>query len=251
MPKITRDGCTIFPQAEAFFAEPAAIQSTYTYFKLRWMNRVRTEINPMTPYLIRNLSMALALIGGGLIFLAHPGPAFAEGGTAQEAPARETEPTYSEDEIIQAAAKFFGVTAETMGDAVHKVFSTYGEPNAFIQGEEGSGAFVVGARYGDGTLVMKSGPTAEVYWQGPSVGWDFGGDAAKVFTLVYNLPDTDAIYKRFPGVSGSAFFIGGIGVNYQQRGDIVLAPMRAGVGLRLGANVGYMNITRERDWLPF
>jgi hypothetical protein len=205
----------------------------------------------MIPPIFRDISFVLAFIGAGVGMAATASGALAEPRTAQEAPARETEPTYSEDEVINAAAAFFGVTAETMGDAVHEVFSAYGEPNAYIQGEEGSGAIVVGARYGDGTLVMKNGPTAEVFWQGPSIGWDFGGDAAKVFVLVYDLPNTDAIYQRFPGVSGSAFFVGGIGVNYQQRGDIVLAPMRAGVGLRLGANVGYMNITRERDWLPF
>lgn len=178
-------------------------------------------------------------------------PAAAENGQVQEAPPRTTESTYSEDEVIAAAAEFFGVTAEAMAEAVHTIFAQNGEPNAYIAGEEGSGAIVIGARYGNGNLVMKSGSTAEVYWQGPSAGWDFGGDAAKVFTLVYNLPDTDAIYQRFPGVEGSAYFIGGIGVNYQQRGDIILAPMRAGVGLRLGANVGYLNYTRERDWLPF
>ncbi len=169
----------------------------------------------------------------------------------EQAPATESEPKYSEEEIYAAASEFFGETAEGLAEVIHRIFAENGEPNAYIQGEEGSGAMVVGARYGDGTLVMKAGPTAKVYWQGPSAGWDFGGDAAKTFTLVYNLPNKDAIYQRFPGVTGSAFFIGGIGANYQQRGDIILVPMRAGVGLRLGANVGYLNYTRQRDWLPF
>lgn len=169
----------------------------------------------------------------------------------ERAPATESEPKFSEEEIYAAASEFFGDTAEGLAEVVHRIFKENGEPNAYIQGEEGSGAIVVGARYGDGTLVMKAGPTAKVFWQGPSAGWDFGGDAAKTFTLVYNLPDADTIYQRFPGVTGSAFFIGGIGANYQQRGDIILVPMRAGVGLRLGANVGYLNYTRERDWLPF
>lgn len=170
---------------------------------------------------------------------------------SEQAPSQETDPRYSEEEIYAAASEFFGGTAEGLAEVVDRVFSENGEPNAYIQGEEGSGAIVVGARYGDGTLVTKAGPTARVFWQGPSAGWDFGGDAAKTFTLVYNLPNTDAIYQRFPGVSGSAFFIGGVGANYQQRGDIILVPMRAGVGLRLGANIGYLNYTRERDWLPF
>ncbi len=192
---------------------------------------------------------ALTGLSTGLFF--SPGAAHAQDGTRQEAPVQETEPTFSEDEVIQAASEFFGVTAETMAEAIHTVFARNGEPNAYIRGEEGSGAIIIGARYGNGLLTMKSGQTAQVFWQGPSAGWDFGGDAAKVFTLIYNLPDTDTIYQRFPGVTGSAFFIGGIGVNYQQRGDIILAPMRAGVGLRLGANVGYLNYTRQRNWLPF
>ncbi len=194
-----------------------------------------------------NRSKAVALAFAGLIVLGSTS-ARAEG---QEAPARETDPKFSEEEVFAAASEFFGGTAEGLAEVVHRVFADNGEPNAYIQGEEGSGAIVIGARYGDGTLVTKAGPTARVFWQGPSAGWDFGGDAAKTFTLVYNLPNTDAIYQRFPGVSGSAFFVGGIGANYQQRGDIILVPMRAGVGLRLGANVGYLNYTRERDWLPF
>jgi len=203
------------------------------------------------PQMAMVLSTVWALIGLGIGLTLSFGVAYAEDGARQEAPLRETEPTFSEDEVINAASEFFGVTAETMAEAVHEVFARSGEPNAYIQGEEGSGAIVIGARYGNGTLTMKSGETAQVFWQGPSAGWDFGGDAAKVFTLIYNLPDTDTMYQRFPGLSGSAFFIGGIGVNYLQRGDIILAPMRAGVGLRLGANVGYLNYTRERDWIPF
>jgi hypothetical protein len=202
----------------------------------------------MTPLLHRwNKTTVAALACAGLLALGATS-VHAEG---QEAPERETEPKFSEEEVFAAASEFLGGTAEGLAEIVHRIFAENGEPNAYIQGEEGSGAIVVGARYGDGTLVTKAGPTARVFWQGPSAGWDFGGDAAKTFTLVYNLPDTDAIYQRFPGVSGSAFFVGGIGANYQQRGDIILVPMRAGVGLRLGANIGYLNYTRERDWLPF
>jgi len=202
----------------------------------------------MTPLLHRwNKTTVAAFACVGLLAFSS-GTARAEG---QEAPTRETDPKFSEEEVFAAASEFFGGTAEGLAEVVHRIFAENGEPNAYIQGEEGSGAIVIGARYGDGTLVTKAGPTARVFWQGPSAGWDFGGDAAKTFTLVYNLPNTDAIYQRFPGVSGSAFFVGGIGANYQQRGDIILVPMRAGVGLRLGANIGYLNYTRERDWLPF
>jgi hypothetical protein len=225
---------------------------------LPFPKKVATKLerrNKMTARFFPTMAMALlgvwALTGLGTGLLLSSSAVFAEDGTRQEAPVRETEPTYSEDEVINAASEFFGVTAATMAEAIHEVFARNGEPNAYIKGEEPSGAILIGSRYREGTLAMKSGQTAHVFWQGPSAGWDFGGDAAKVFTLIYNLPDTDAIYQRFPGVSGSAFFIGGIGVIYQPRGDIVLAPMRAGVGLRLGANIGYLNYTRERDWLPF
>lgn len=170
---------------------------------------------------------------------------------AAPAYAADKEDTYSENEIVLAAANFFGTTAEEMAKVVHKIFEDNGEPNAYIKGEEGSGAIGVGLRYGSGQLVMKNGAQSRVYWRGPSIGWDWGGDAAKVFTLVYHLPNTDKIYQRFPGVEGSAYLIGGIGVNYQQRGDIILAPMRAGVGVRLGANVGYLNYSRESGWFPF
>lgn len=173
--------------------------------------------------------------------------------TNQQAPAvrSESSNTYSEQEIVREAGQVFGSTAQGLADAVHSVFKKYGEPNGYIKGEEASGAIVLGLRYGSGTLVLKNGGQAKVYWQGPSAGWDFGGDAVKVFTLVYNLPDKQTIYQRFPGVEGSAYLIGGIGVNYQQRGKVILAPMRSGVGLRLGASVGYLKYTRDREWLPF
>ena len=124
-------------------------------------------------------------------------------------------------------------------------------PASPLPSEEAAGAIGVGLRYGAGTLEMKNGTTRKVYWQGPSIGWDLGGNGAKVFTLVYNLPNGDAIYRRFPGVEGSAYFIGGIGINYQRADDITLAPMRAGVGLRLGANIGYLAYSKKRHILPF
>jgi len=159
--------------------------------------------------------------------------------------------TYSEDEILEAVRGFFGDVSEDMAKAVARVFEDQGRPNAYIVGEEGAGAIGVGLRYGSGSLNMKPGRVQKVYWQGPSIGWDLGGNASKVFTLVYNLPNVDGIYRRFPGVEGSLYVIGGVGVNYQQAGDIILAPMRAGAGLRAGANVGYLSYTRERRILPF
>ena len=168
------------------------------------------------------------------------------------APRSENE-TYSADEIVQKAAGFFGATTEAVAKAVEQVFSRYGRPNAYIAGEEGSGAFFVGLRYGKGDLYMKSDGNRpmKVYWQGPSIGFDFGANASKSFTLVYNLPNPEAIFERFPGIEGSAYFVAGIGVNYQQSGRVVLAPMRTGVGLRAGLNGGYLSYAKERNWIPF
>lgn len=159
--------------------------------------------------------------------------------------------TYSRDEIVNSASDFFGVGAETVGAAVERVFQDQGRPTAYIAGEEGSGALVVGVRYGRGLLYMKDKSPIEVFWQGPSVGWDWGGNASRVFTLCYNLQYPDVIFQRFPGVEGSAYLIGGLGVNYQRANDITLAPIRTGVGLRLGANVGYLAYTRQRNVIPF
>jgi hypothetical protein len=161
--------------------------------------------------------------------------------------------TYSPDEIVEKAADFFGATTEAVAKATESIFRQYGRPNAYIEGGEGSGAFVVGLRYGAGDLSMKrtGDQKTKVYWQGPSVGFDFGGNASKTFTLVYRLPNPEAIYQRFPGVEGSFYYVAGIGVNYQQNGRVILAPMRTGVGLRAGANVGYLSYSKTRNWLPF
>lgn len=159
--------------------------------------------------------------------------------------------TFSENVVVEKANAFFGSTTEGLATAVRKVFSELGEPNAYIEGEEMSGAFVVGLRYGKGTLHMASGGSTKVFWQGPSVGFDWGGNVAKVFTLVYNLPSAEGIFRRFPGIEGSAYFVAGVGVNYQRAADITLAPIRTGGGLRLGANIGYLHYNREHSWIPF
>jgi len=178
--------------------------------------------------------------------------------SATPAPAPEPAPapaggTYTQNEIVNRAANFFGSTTEGLARAVERVFSEKGSPNAYITGVEGGGAVVVGLRYGDGDLFMKTtgDRPVKVYWQGPSVGFDLGGNASKAFVLIYNLPNAEAIYQRFPGVEGSAYLVAGIGVNYQQNGRIILAPMRTGVGLRAGANIGYLHYSRERNILPF
>ena len=159
---------------------------------------------------------------------------------------------YDRDEILRAGSSFLGVTVEALGGAMEKIFAQYGDhPTAYIAGEEASGSFGVGVRYGKGNLFMKSEPDPTyIYWQGPSIGFDTGVNGSRVFTLVYNLHDPDMIWRRYPGVEGSAYFIGGLGVTYQRAEGIVLTPIRAGVGFRLGAAVGYLNISRGRRILP-
>jgi hypothetical protein len=158
--------------------------------------------------------------------------------------------TFSDSEIVNHVSDFFGVGAETAAAVVEKVFAEKGRPTGYIAGAEGSGAFVFGLRYGRGLLYMKERPTQQVYWQGPSVGFDTGGNVSRAFVLCYNLQYPDAIYRRFPGVDGSAYFIGGLGVNYQQADEMVLAPIRTGMGLRLGANIGYLAYSRHRNIIP-
>lgn len=158
--------------------------------------------------------------------------------------------TYSENEITRDISGFFGVTTEAAAKAVERVFSDLGEPDAYIKGDEGSGAFIAGLRYGSGWLVRKGFEPIKVYWRGPSVGFDFGANASKCFTLVYNLRQERRLYQRFPGVEGSFYFIAGIGVNYMRSGGVTLAPMRTGVGLRAGVNAQYQVYSDRRDWFP-
>jgi hypothetical protein len=171
--------------------------------------------------------------------------------TAHAESAEDPADQFSQNEIVQAASGFFGMTTEAVAKAVQKVFSERGLPDAYIKGEEGSGAFVVGLRYGSGWLIRKRHKPLKVYWQGPSIGFDVGGNASKNFTLIYNLRRADRLFQKFPGIEGSYYFIAGIGVNYQHADGITLAPMRTGVGLRAGINAGYLTYTREHTLIPF
>ncbi|MGJ8687571.1 MAG: DUF1134 domain-containing protein [Spongiibacteraceae bacterium] len=159
---------------------------------------------------------------------------------------------FTQEQVLEKAEGFFGEVTEGIAKAIGKVFEEQGQPNAIIQGEEFSAAIGIGVRYGRGELVAAHPEQhADIFWQGPSVGFDWGGNASKVFTLVYNLDDVEQIYQRFPGVEGSFYFVAGVGVNYQQSGKLILAPIRTGVGLRAGASVGYLHYTKEKSWLPF
>ena len=158
---------------------------------------------------------------------------------------------FSESTLVISAAKYLGTTAESMAEIMDRVFSQYGIPDAIIRGEEVSAAVVFGLRYGRGALEMRSGVQHPIYWRGPSAGVDSGGNAAKSFTLVYGIQNVEEVYSRFGGVDGSAFYLGGVAVNYLQRDDIVLAPMRAGIGLRAGVSIGYLKFTSKSGWFPF
>jgi len=157
---------------------------------------------------------------------------------------------YTANEITDAGANFFGITTEAMAKGVQRVFGDLGEPDAYIKGDEGSGAFVVGFRYGSGWLVRKTREPQQVYWRGPSVGFDAGANASKCFTLVYDLREDRRLFQRFPGVEGSFYVVAGLGINYLRSGGVTLAPMRTGVGLRAGVNAHYQVYSDKRDWFP-
>jgi hypothetical protein len=181
-----------------------------------------------------------------------PPPDYRDGQSQGYAPPPPYEDdTYSSNEIVSAGHKFFGGVSKGLANVVEHAFSRQGRPNGYILGDEAGGALVAGLRYGEGTLYTKNAGVHRVYWQGPSFGYDFGAEGSKTMILVYNLQHVDQIYNRFAGVDGSAYFVGGVGVTFQTYDDIVLAPIRSGVGLRLGANVGYLKYTRTPTWNPF
>jgi hypothetical protein len=171
--------------------------------------------------------------------------------TASPATAASDQNTYQEDDLIGAAEGVFGKGAQGLGKLLEDILKKQGRPNGYIVGREGGGAFVVGLRYGSGTLNHKVEGEKPVYWTGPSIGLDAGANAGSTFVLVYNLYDTEDIYKRYPSGEGAAYLVGGFNASYLRRGDVVLIPIRVGAGLRLGANVGYMKFSKKQRWLPF
>lgn len=158
---------------------------------------------------------------------------------------------YTAQEIVDSGHQFFGATSGGLASAIERIFAAYGLPNGYLLGEEGSGAFVGGLTYGEGTLYTKNAGDHKVFWQGPSLGFDFGGEGSRVMMLVYNLDDVPNLYNRFAGVAGSAYIVAGFGFNVMKWGNILLVPVRTGVGARLGVNLGYLKLTREATWNPF
>ena len=167
---------------------------------------------------------------------------------AQSAPSGRQ---YSSNEVIDAGHRFFGTVSRGLAQIVEKAGSQWGLPNGYVLGQEAGGAMVAGLRYGEGILYTKNAGDLRVYWQGPSLGFDFGGDGARTMMLVYSLPATDAIYQRFVGIDGSAYFVGGLGMTALTFNNVVVVPIRSGIGFRLGANVGYLKFTPSATWNPF
>ena len=184
---------------------------------------------------LRTLALVVALLGIGTGPLA-----------AQQQP-----PSYPAGDLVNTGHKFFGEVSRGLAQIIEQAISNRGQPNGYILGQEAGGAFVAGLRYGEGTLYTRNAGDLRVFWQGPSVGFDMGGEGARTMMLVYNLPRTDAVYQRFGGIDGSAYFIGGFGMTALAADNIIVVPIRSGVGLRLGANVGYLKFTPSATWNPF
>jgi hypothetical protein len=182
-------------------------------------------------------------------------PAPGQPAPAQSAPTQSTltapTDTVAKDDVFAAAEGVFGKGAKGLAGMLEKILKEQGEPTAYIAGHEAGGAFILGVRYGSGTMRHRIEGDRPVYWTGPSVGFDAGADANKVFVLVYNLHDTQDLFRRFPAAEGNAYVVGGFTGSYLRRGDVVLIPIRLGVGLRLGLNAGYMKFSEKNQWLPF
>ncbi len=179
--------------------------------------------------------------------VAEPGPP--PPGPQQPPPAASNQ--FAPGELIEAGHRFFGGVSRGLASVVEKAVSQWGQPNGYVLGEEAGGAFVGGLRYGDGTLYTKNAGDLRVFWQGPTLGFDAGADGGRTMMLVYNLPRTAAIFDRFGGIEGSAYFVGGFGMTALTANDVVIVPIRSGVGLRLGANLGYLKFTSRPTWNPF
>jgi hypothetical protein len=172
-------------------------------------------------------------------------------GLAQPAPEPGQQQNFTPGELVNAGHRFFGTVSRGLATVIESAVSQWGLPNGYVLGEEAGGAFFGGLRYGEGMLYTKNAGDLKVYWQGPTLGWDIGGEGARTMMLVYNLPATEAIYQRFAGIDGSAYLVGGFGMTALTANNVVLVPIRSGVGLRLGANVGYLKFTPTSTWNPF
>lgn len=201
---------------------------------------------------MKRAALALALIASAVAIAPLPDTAEAQPRTNRQ---RQAQPANSETfearELVDSGHKFFGSVSRGLALTVEEATRRWGEPNGYILGQEASGAIVGGLRYGEGTLYTRNAGDKRLFWQGPSLGWDFGGEGARTMMLVYNLPRTGDIYRRFAGVDGSAYFIGGFGMTALGSEGVLIVPIRTGVGARLGINVGYLKFTETPTWNPF
>ncbi len=198
--------------------------------------------------------LAFNILAGltALMLFSAPTIARAEGNAPNQIPYdQNNDNSYSPDEVLRAGHDFFGGVSRDLALAVESLFSKYGQPNGYILGEEGGGAIIGGLRYGEGTLHTRNSGEHKIYWQGPSIGWDFGADGGRTMILVYNMNDTEEMYRRYVGVNGSAYLIGGLGITVLSNNNVFAAPIRAGVGARLGISAGYLKFTHRPTWNPF
>jgi hypothetical protein len=163
----------------------------------------------------------------------------------------DLQPVFSQSEVLSAAENVFGRGAEGLARMIETVFKDLGQPNAYIAGREGGGAIGVGVRYGEGKLYHKVEGEMPIYWRGPSIGFDVGADGSKTFILIYKLYDTEELFRAYPAAEGKAYIIGGLSAQYVQRGDVVIVPIKLGVGWRLGVNAGYLRFSKKKSFLPF
>ena len=198
---------------------------------------------------LMRLSGAATLLAALVMMGAAPASAQTSVPSKKAAPAAPE--TFSSDELVNSGHRFFGNVSRGLAMAIEDATRKWGQPNGYILGQEGGAAFVGGLRYGEGKLYTRNAGDRRVFWQGPSVGFDFGGDGSRTMMLVYKLPSTDAIYQRFGGVDGSAYVIGGFSMTALVANDIVVVPISSGVGARLGVSVGYLKFTPESTWNPF
>lgn len=178
-------------------------------------------------------------------------PETAPGVPYEGAPQEKVEDGYTIDEIREISRGFFGTISTNLASVLEYAFSISGRPSAYVLGTEGGGAFLAGVRYGSGDLFLHKGSASKIHWTGPSLGYDFGGESSRTMFLVYNLRDAEGLYRRFTGVDGSAYLVGGVGVTFLKGGEVLMAPIRSGLGLRIGANLGYIRFTPEKSWNPF
>jgi hypothetical protein len=231
---------------------------------------VKFDVNSMEQSMravTRTMALSCVLLGlasASVLAQANPPPSGGPPGAQPSGPQYQSPPPqapqsqnpqqggqYSSNEIVDAGHRFFGTISRGLAQIVEKAGSQFGLPNGYVLGQEAGGAVVAGLRYGEGILYTKNAGDLRVFWQGPSLGFDFGGEGARTMMLVYNLPATDAIYQRFAGIDGSAYFVGGLGMTALTMNNIVVVPIRTGVGMRLGANVGYLKFTPTATWNPF